>query len=156
MAPALWEVGINSLVIGVCSYCFVGLHPLDAGFENFLDFMGIIVIIACWGNVLGLTLGIIVDSADSASSVSMPVLLINVLFSGFVITSGAIPVYFIWCYYLSFFHYCLSGMLVTIFKDMEFSGCDSDRDESENCPFGTDGDGTGTRAHPTLTPKLDV
>ncbi|KAK3265201.1 hypothetical protein CYMTET_26094 [Cymbomonas tetramitiformis] len=61
------------------------------------------------------------------------------MFCGYIITADAIPVYFVWIYYLSAAHYCFSAMMVTLFAGADL-GCDSDA-SSTDCPFGPDGTG---------------
>ncbi|KAK3257344.1 hypothetical protein CYMTET_33565, partial [Cymbomonas tetramitiformis] len=88
---------------------------------------------------LGLSLGIITDNLANATAWVVPILLCNVMFSGFIVTADSIPVYFVWIYYLSAFHYCFSCMMVTMFAGADL-GCDSDA-SSTDCPFGPDGTG---------------
>jgi hypothetical protein len=43
-----------------------------------------------------LATGIVVPDAASAAAVSMPFVLVQILFSGFYLTKAAIPAWFIW------------------------------------------------------------
>jgi hypothetical protein len=79
--------------------------------------------------------GIIVPDAASAGAISMPFILIQILFSGFYLTKGSIPPWFIWAYHISFFRYSLAILVKNLFHTLRFKPCHG------FCPFGTDGSG---------------
>jgi hypothetical protein len=83
-----------------------------------------------------LSTGIVVPDATSAAAVSMPFVLVQILFSGFYLTRASIPPWFIWAYYISFFRYALAIVVKNLFHTLRFCPC-----AALFCPFGPDGSG---------------
>lgn len=135
--------GISSLFIALSAYFAAGCHPGSPTFGNVVMFLSAVLLMVFWGCTAGLSLGVLVDRPENSTLMLTPVILINVLFSGFMITSNNIPMLFkVLFFYFSQFHYVFSAMMVTVWKDFEFSGCNgSDTDTDETCPFGDDGTG---------------
>lgn len=78
--------------------------------------------------------GIMIPNIEAAGALAMPFLLIQILFSGFYLSKGAIPVWFIWAYYLSFFHYSLLVLIKNLFEGFYFAECTPSW--TRFCPFG--------------------
>eukprot|EP00854_Cymbomonas_tetramitiformis_P003774 gene3774-4722_t len=135
----VFNPSLSAIVLSFMLYFFVELHAGDAEFEGWVSLFGALVSIVIYACMTGLSLGIITDNLANATAWVVPILLCNVMFSGFIVTADSIPVYFVWIYYLSAFHYCFSCMMVTMFAGADL-GCDSDA-SSTDCPFGPDGTG---------------
>ena len=112
-----------------------GIYPRPLEFGNFIVFFCALVLVVVWSSCAGLMFGIIVPDAASAGAISMPFILIQILFSGFYLTKGSIPPWFIWAYHISFFRYSLAILVKNLFHTLRFKPCHG------FCPFGTDGSG---------------
>lgn len=134
--------GYVAFLIGFAGYFMAGIHPTGITFSNMCGFFSVTLMMTIWSSISGLTLGFLAETPETATGTAMPLVLVNVMFAGFLISSGNIPVYFIWAYYLSMMHYCLSAVMVNTFEDYHFKGCDEGYDpDEEECPFGSDGTG---------------
>ena len=112
-----------------------GIYPRPLEFSNFVIFFCALVLVVVWSSCAGLMFGIIVPDAASAGAISMPFILIQILFSGFYLTKNSIPPWFIWAYHISFFRYSLAILVKNLFHSLRFKPCHG------FCPFGTDGSG---------------
>ena len=74
---------------------------------------------------MGLCLGALSRDLDEARNLAVPFLLPQMLFSGYVIPYAAIPSYFKWLYYASFWQYCLGLLQLNEFRDRTYTA---------NCP----------------------
>jgi hypothetical protein len=127
--------GGPSLLISMAVYGMAGIYPRPATAGNFLAFAATILCVVTWSTVSGFAFGIVIPQAEAAAAISLPFLLVNILFSGFYLTKSAIPVWFVWAYYLSFFRYSLAILVHNLFNTLRFNGC------GKVCFFGPDGDG---------------
>ena len=112
-----------------------GIYPRPLEFGNFVVFFCALILVVVWSSCAGLMFGIIVPDAASAGAISMPFILIQILFSGFYLTKNSIPPWFIWAYHISFFRYSLAILVKNLFHTLRFTPCHG------FCPFGTDGNG---------------
>ena len=127
--------GGPSLLISIAVYWMADLSPSPATAGNFLLFAATILCVVTWSTVSGFAFGIVIPNAEAAAAISLPFLLVNILFSGFYETRSAIPPWFIWAYYLSFFRYALAILVHNLFNTLRFTGC------GKACFFGPDGTG---------------
>ena len=127
--------GGPSLLISMAVYGMAGIYPRPATAGNFLLFAATILCVVTWSTVSGFAFGIVIPQAEAAAAISLPFLLVNILFSGFYLTRSAIPPWFIWAYYISFFKYSLAILVHNLFNTLRFTGC------GKGCFFGPDGDG---------------
>ena len=128
--------GGQSVLVAMVIYFMAGVYPRPLEFSNVLVFFVTLVIIVVWSSCAGLAFGLIVPDAASAAAVSMPFVLIQVLFSGFYVTRAAIPAPLIWAYYVSFFRYSLAILVKNLFHRLRFQPCNGGF-----CPFGPEGSG---------------
>ena len=126
-----------SLAISTIVYFMSGIYPRPLTAGNVLLFMCTVAIVVLWSSTSGLMFGILVPDAAAAATVSMPFLLIQILFSGFYLTKDAIPPWFIWAYYISFFRYSLAVLVRNLFHSLRFEPCKL----GAFCPFGPQGSG---------------
>ena len=112
-----------------------GIYPRPLEFGNFIIFFCALVLVVVWSSCAGLMFGIIVPDAASAGAISMPFILIQILFSGFYLTKSSIPPWFIWAYHISFFRYSLAILVKNLFHELRFKPCHG------FCFFGSDGSG---------------
>lgn len=85
--------------------------------------------------------GILLPNIEAAGAIAMPFLLIQILFSGFYLSQSAIPDWFIWAYWLSYFHYSLSILIKNLFDGFAFDECVPTW--TRFCPFGPGRAGAG-------------
>ncbi|KAK3274705.1 hypothetical protein CYMTET_17123, partial [Cymbomonas tetramitiformis] len=134
--------GVVPLVVGSVGYFAVGIYP-EITLENFLTFLIPIFQMFIWSSMTGLALGILVESAETASAMMMPIITLCIMASGCVITYTNIPEYFVWAYFINMFQYNFSALMVNTFDGYDFKGCESDYDpDEEECIFGADADGS--------------
>lgn len=86
--------GGQSVLVAMVIYFMAGIYPRPLEFGNVVVFFFALVIVVIWSSCAGLMFGIIVPDASSAAAISMPFLLIQILFSGFYLTRSGIPP---WC-----------------------------------------------------------
>ena len=103
--------GGHSLLVAMIIYFMAGLYPRPLQFENVLIFFLTLACVVVWSSCAGLMFGVVVRDASAAATVSMPFVLIQVLFCGFYVTKAAIPQPLLWAYYISFFRYSLALLL---------------------------------------------
>ena len=128
--------GGQSVVVSLIIYVMAGIYPRPWSFENLVIFFFALCIVVIWSSCAGFMFGILVPNAESAAAVSMPFVLVQVLFSGFYLTRASIPPWFIWAYYVSFFRYALAILVKNLFHKLRFRACGD-----AFCPFGPAGSG---------------
>lgn len=111
-------------------YYLVGLRP---GFSHFLIYMGASQLMGSIGIVLGTVLGIALPAVHMVTAVVPPIIMPQLMFSGFMVRPDNIKWYFKVFYYLSFFQYSFQLLLVDQLRDFEFEFCHVG---AEFCPLG--------------------
>jgi len=108
---------IEPLITLTILYWMVGLNP---GAENFLIACAIVLLVVQVVLSLGYLLSCITPNVDIALAVA-PVLIIPfMLFGGFYLNTGSVPVWLSWLQYLSWFLYGFEALLIN-----QWSGVDS-------------------------------
>ncbi|XP_065827732.1 protein white-like isoform X3 [Oscarella lobularis] len=118
-------VVIQVLVFSAVSYFMIGLHD---GADRFFLFFSLCVIIA----MVSLSLGYLVSASVPSVSVALaigPVSFIPfLLFGGFFIRSGTVPVYLEWIQYISWFYYGFEALMIN-----EWRGTNLTCSSIQNC-----------------------
>lgn len=118
-----------STVYIVLFYYMIGLRP---GLEHFLVYLAVGYTMGSIGVVLGTLLGIALPAVHMVTAVVPPLIMPQLIFSGFMIRPGAIPVYFKWLYHISFFQYSFQIIMVDQFHNFTFAPCNP----GDFCPLG--------------------
>ena len=108
----------------------VGLRP---GLGHFAVFLLAAYVMGSIGVVLGTALGIMLPAVHMVTAAVPPLIMPQLLFSGFMLRPNDIPFYFKWLYYISFFQYSFQVLLIDQFRGFEFAPCDPFK---EFCPLG--------------------
>jgi len=116
-------------------YFMIGLRVGDSG-EGL--FVAVLTLFACsvTGTTLGLGLGAVSSNLDGAFGFVMPIMMPMMLFAGYIIPYGQIPVIWRWLYWLSPFQYSFTTLVINQMIDLEF--------EDEGCLNGQHIDPTST------------
>jgi ABC-type multidrug transport system ATPase subunit len=80
-------------------------------------------------NMTGISLGMVLSACfknvTMAPQVAPMVVILFLIFSGFLINSGSVPVYFIWLREISFIRYAFRALIVNEFQDVTFDCADA-------------------------------
>ncbi|KAI3630169.1 hypothetical protein MIR68_011604 [Amoeboaphelidium protococcarum] len=98
---------IFPIILCFVVYWIIGFRD---GFENFLLFTLFVTLIALFGTVLGLALGAIFKSVDSATVLGPLVILPLVIMGGFFVNLIIVPVWLRWIQWISPLQYAFTGM----------------------------------------------
>nr|BBC77943.1 ABC transporter White [Thermobia domestica] len=106
-----------------CSVCYymIGLNPQAV---RFLTALGIVTLVANVATSCGYLISCVSSSVTMALSIGPPVIIPFLLFGGFFLNTGSIPVYFTWLSYLSWFKYGNEALIINQWSGVEEIQCD--------------------------------
>jgi ABC-type multidrug transport system ATPase subunit len=104
---------LPSVLFCVPFYFLMGLVPLPA---QFFTFTLVVVAFSCAVGALALALAALLDSPGKAALLMNMVLLVGVLFAGFLANKDAIPAALRWITYLSVFRYAWEALVINEMK----------------------------------------
>ena len=107
----------NTMLVAVPVYLMVGL---DMHLEKFGVFAGCLVLLELIGSCIGILVGANARDINDARTTLLPTLAPLLIFSGYVVPKGNIPVYFTWAYYASFFQYAFGILMINELGDRTF------------------------------------
>ncbi|XP_039499342.1 protein white isoform X3 [Drosophila santomea] len=104
------------LVFTAIAYPMIGLR---AGVLHFFNCLALVTLVANVSTSFGYLISCASSSTSMALSVGPPVIIPFLLFGGFFLNSGSVPVYLKWLSYLSWFRYANEGLLINQWADVE-------------------------------------
>nr|AWC67559.1 white [Drosophila melanogaster] len=104
------------LVFTAIAYPMIGLR---AGVLHFFNCLALVTLVANVSTSFGYLISCASSSTSMALSVGPPVIIPFLLFGGFFLNSGSVPVYLKWLPYLSWFRYANEGLLINQWADVE-------------------------------------
>mmetsp|Transcript_31045 Transcript_31045/g.68637 ORF Transcript_31045/g.68637 Transcript_31045/m.68637 type:complete len:601 (-) Transcript_31045:8-1810(-) len=122
MATFFVQQAIASFSLATPVYLMAGLRPTSSHFLVFFCDLGAL---ACIGATLGLFVGGFTKDFQGARQAIMPVLIPQIIFSGFVIPYKQLPGWGQYLYYITLFQYGLSIARINQFADVAFDDCPS-------------------------------
>jgi len=129
-------------IFATLTYWMVGLQPI---LDKYLIFVAFNILLALAGNAMGLFLACIFPDVAIALAVAPLFLMPLIMFSGFVLNTDSIPVYFKWLEWLSPPKYAFAaiaqtefdGLTMTCSADQWRISMTSDGGVAKVCPFTT-------------------
>eukprot|EP00027_Filamoeba_sp_ATCC50430_P001778 CAMPEP_0168555874 /NCGR_PEP_ID=MMETSP0413-20121227/8573_1 /TAXON_ID=136452 /ORGANISM="Filamoeba nolandi, Strain NC-AS-23-1" /LENGTH=847 /DNA_ID=CAMNT_0008586765 /DNA_START=41 /DNA_END=2584 /DNA_ORIENTATION=- len=117
------------LIMSSITYWMIGFQA-DAA--KFFIFVLILVLVTNIGSAMGMLLGVL--ARDSGVAVALvPVTIIPfILFSGFLVTVGGCPDWFIWMIYISFARWSFQALVLNEFTDLTIT-CSKDQEINGVC-----------------------
>lgn len=103
-------------VFTAIAYPMIGLRP---GLTHFLTALALVTLVANVSTSFGYLISCASSSTSMALSVGPPVIIPFLLFGGFFLNSGSVPVYIKWLSYLSWFRYANEGLLINQWADVQ-------------------------------------
>ncbi|XP_031621744.1 protein white [Contarinia nasturtii] len=97
------------------AYPMIGLRPT---YTNFAIALAIVVLVANVSTSFGYLISCCSSSISMALSIGPPLIIPFLLFGGFFLNSGSVPVYFKWLSYLSWFRYGNEALLINQWGDV--------------------------------------
>lgn len=104
-------------LFGAIVYWIVGLNP---SVDRFFIFLLTLFVIAVSGQSFGQLISIISPNPDVAFTLGPVISTLLMLFGGFYMNVANIPVYFVWIYWISFFHYGFEALVLNEFTGVTF------------------------------------
>nr|CAA26716.2 white pigment protein [Drosophila melanogaster] len=104
------------LVFTAIAYPMIGLR---AGVLHFFNCLALVTLVANVSTSFGYLISCASSSTSMALSVGPPVIIPFLLFGGFFLNSGSVPVYLKWLSYLSWFRYANEALLINQWADVE-------------------------------------
>ncbi|CAL1279820.1 unnamed protein product [Larinioides sclopetarius] len=101
-------------------YWLIGLNN-DVG--AFFIFLAIMILIANTAASFGYMISCMSSNLNVALSLATPLIMPLVLFGGFYLNSGSVPVYFIWLKYISMFFYGNEALLINQWRNVNNITC---------------------------------
>ncbi|KAK6166710.1 hypothetical protein SNE40_023343 [Patella caerulea] len=101
-------------------YWMVGLY---ASAEAFLICAGLTILVANIAMSFGYLISTLTKSVDIALAIAPPILIPFMLFGGFFLNAGTIPVYFVWLEYISWFKYANELLSINQWKHVTHIDC---------------------------------
>ncbi|XP_041367140.1 protein white-like [Gigantopelta aegis] len=102
------------------SYWLIGLHD---SLQSFVMHTGVLMLVANISGAVGYFVSSVARSVSLALSVAPPLMVPLMLFGGFLISDGSIPVYFIWMKYVSWFKFANELLIIIQWKDVTHIDC---------------------------------
>lgn len=90
---------------------------------RFLICCGTVVLVALTTTSFGSFISAASPSVNAALAISSPILAPLMIFSGTFLNNKSIPVYFIWCKYISWLNYSNEILLINQWKDVKHIEC---------------------------------
>uniref|UniRef100_A0A1A9V0K8 Protein white n=2 Tax=Glossina austeni TaxID=7395 RepID=A0A1A9V0K8_GLOAU len=103
-------------VFTAIAYPLIGLRP---GVEHFFKALAVVTLVANVSTSFGYLISCASNSTSMALSVGPPVTIPFLLFGGFFLNSGSVPIYFKWLSYFSWFRYANEGLLINQWADVQ-------------------------------------
>ncbi|OXA56819.1 protein white isoform X2 [Folsomia candida] len=103
------------------TYYMVGFNP---DFDRFLIACLVVVLVANVACSFGYMISCISGSVTMALSLAPPLIIPFMLFGGFFLNKGSIPVYFVWLRYLSWFNYGNEALAINQWRGVDDIKCD--------------------------------
>lgn len=111
---------LPALLFGCILYWIVGLQP-----GRFGQFLGIIMLEALTGIALGLAVSAFAPSIDAANALGPPLVVVALIFGGFLINLDSLPIVANWIPYLSFIRWAFEALCINEFTGLTFV-CDGE------------------------------
>ncbi|KAG8229498.1 hypothetical protein J437_LFUL010073 [Ladona fulva] len=103
------------------AYYMIGLNPDPVRFINTLI---IVTLVANVATSFGYMISCVSASVPMALSIGPPIIIPFLLFGGFFLNMGSVPVYFKWLSYLSWFKYGNEALVINQWEGIESIECD--------------------------------
>lgn len=107
-----------TLCLLVPAYFMVGLRV-----ERMALAGACLLLASCIGITAGLLMGIVAKDLQTAQGMLLPAIVPMILFCGYVIPRGDIPVFFQWFYYIDVFQFAFSILRMNQFDGLVFEDC---------------------------------
>jgi ABC-type multidrug transport system permease subunit len=104
-------------VFGTVSYWMVNFNP---GVDRFFFFLLILIVTCMAAQAIGMFIASLVPTQQIAFAVAPLAITLLMIFAGFYINVASIPPWFIWVYWLSFFHYGFEALILNEFTGADF------------------------------------
>ncbi|XP_064613725.1 protein white-like [Liolophura sinensis] len=101
-------------------YWMIGFYE---AVEQFFIFMAIMIFVANIAVSVGYVISCMTGSLNIALAIAPPLLIPLMLFGGFYVNTGTVPVYFVWLEYLSWFKYSNEIVTINQWKDVTDLAC---------------------------------
>jgi ABC-type multidrug transport system ATPase subunit/ABC-type multidrug transport system permease subunit len=115
------------IIFGSISYWMIGFN---SAYDRFLIFLLFLTYKSMIFQALGEAISCFVHSEQEGTSFSTMAVVISLLFGGFYLNTDTLPVYAVWIYWVSPFHYAFEALFLNEFSDLKFT-CSKD----EICRF---------------------
>ena len=99
-------------------YFAIGLNPLV---DRYFTAAGIVVLVANVATSFGYFVSCLASSTQVALAISAPLIIPMLLFGGFFLDNDAVPVYFEWLSYLSWFKYGNEALSINQWSGVTFN-----------------------------------
>ena len=125
MISSIPQTLLDVLMFGLLMFYFVGFGGREEDASFLLTFLAILLAFAI---LMGQQLAIFASFANSstAQAYSACVILVMMLFGGFIIAPDAIPDYFLWAYWWNPFAWAYRSLIVLEFRSVEWKEDDPD------------------------------
>jgi ABC-type multidrug transport system ATPase subunit len=104
-------------LFGVISYWMVGFNPSA---DRFFFFLLIMNVTCLCSQAMGMFIASAVPTQQVAFAIGPLLITSLMIFAGFYINVGSIPPWFIWVYWISFFHYGFEALIINEFRGVIF------------------------------------
>ncbi|CAM9625062.1 unnamed protein product, partial [Phaeothamnion confervicola] len=118
------ELPISALFPNIFSLILIPMSGLNLSPGRVLRFLGITTLEAFASSALGLLVGAVAPSEDSALAMGPALMTLFIIFSGFYINSGNIPPYLKWIKEVSVIKWAFEGLCVNELTGLRFN-CDT-------------------------------
>jgi ABC-type transport system involved in multi-copper enzyme maturation permease subunit len=107
-----------TVLFGAICYFMVGFNPAA---DRFFFFLLILLVNCAAAQSMGMLIASIVPTQQIAFAVAPLLITSLMIFAGFYINVGSIPPWFIWVYWISFFHYGFEALMLNEFSGTTFN-----------------------------------
>lgn len=115
-----------TMFVAIC-YFMIGLNP---DFYAFLVCVGIVILVANSAASFGYMTSCSSSSVNVALAITAPAIIPFMLFGGFFLNSGSVPVWLEWLQYLSWFNYANEALCINQWQNIDYIDCQG----SPACP----------------------
>lgn len=123
LAKVIAEVPQNILFPTFTVTIIYWLSNLNPNFNVYAIITSIVVMASNASVGFGTFLAIITPNIDSTVGLIGPIFFPLLLFSGFLINTNSIPVYFVWIKYISWIYYANESIVITLWSNVAEIGC---------------------------------
>ncbi len=123
-----------AIMFSIILYFLTGMH-IGATVGNFFIFLAGVLALVVVSSTIGLVLAVSLSKAENALLFVAPLMLIPLVFSGFILPPNNIPVYYIWIYEISYVRYAYSILVMNLYGS-GFYFLDCVPENGDLCQFG--------------------